>query len=105
MSARLRAVVVDDEPGVLRGMVRLLTETGRVEVVGTAANPDEALAFPGWSEVDVVFLDINMPGMTGIELARRLLGGPLVVFVTGDVGYVMQAVLRPKSIRAASRLS
>jgi two-component system LytT family response regulator len=72
-------------------LVRLLTETGRVEVVGTGANPDEALAFPEWSAVDVVFTDIKMPGMTGIELARRLPGNPMVVFVTGHHEYAEHA--------------
>ena len=91
MSAGLRTVVVDDEPAAVRALVRLLKETGRVEVVGTAPGADEALALPGWAEVDVAFLDIVMPGMTGIELARRLPGNPLVVFVTGYDGYAEQA--------------
>jgi two-component system, LytTR family, response regulator len=84
-------VVVDDEPAAVRALVRLLKETGRVEVVSTAPGADEALALPGWAEVDVAFLDIVMPGMTGIELARRLPGNPLVVFVTGYDGYAEQA--------------
>jgi two-component system, LytTR family, response regulator len=91
MSTRLRAMVVDDEPGTLRSIVRLLKETGRVEVVGTATNGDHAVAFPRWAEVDVAFLDIVMPGMTGIELARRLPGNPLVVFITGYNEYAAQA--------------
>ena len=82
MSPPLRAMAVDDEPPSRRLMARLLTETGRVEVVATAADPEEALAFPEWSAVDVVFTDITMPGMTGIELARRLPANPQVVFVT-----------------------
>ena len=89
MSARLRAMVVDDEPHALRGIVRLLKETGRVEVVGTAPDPDQALAFPGWAGVDV--LDIVMPGMTGIELTQRLPCDPLVVFITGYNQYAVQA--------------
>jgi DNA-binding LytR/AlgR family response regulator len=91
MSTRLLALVVDDEPPSRQMMARLVTETGRVEVVGTGANPDEALAFPEWSAVDVVFTDINMPGMTGIELARRLPANPLVVFVTGHHEYAEHA--------------
>jgi two-component system LytT family response regulator len=87
----MRAVVVDDEPVAVRSLVRLLKETGRVEVVGTAPNADQALALPGWSEVDVAFLDIVMPGMTGIELARQLPSDPLVVFVTGYNEYAVEA--------------
>jgi len=116
MSARLRAVVVDDEGPSRKLLVRLLTETGRVEVVGTGANPDEALAFPEWSAVDVVFTDINMPGMTGIELARRLPANPLVVFVTGHheyaehafevhgVDYLLKPIRRPELEDLLARL-
>jgi two-component system, LytTR family, response regulator len=91
MSTPLRAMAVDDEAPSRRLMARLLTETGRVEVVATAADPEEALAFPEWSAVDVVFTDINMPGMTGIELARRLPTNPMVVFVTGHHEYAVHA--------------
>jgi two-component system LytT family response regulator len=84
-------MVVDDEPPSVQSLVDLLGETGRVEVVGTAANPEQALAFPRWAEVDVAFLDIVMPGMTGIELARRLPDDPLVVFVTGYNDYAVEA--------------
>lgn len=91
MSGRLRAVVVDDEPAAVQMLAQLLTETGRVEVVATALRPDEALASACWGEVDVAFLDIHMPVMSGIELARRLPGDVLVVFVTGYEQYALQA--------------
>jgi two-component system, LytTR family, response regulator len=91
LSAWLRAVVVDDEPHAVRRLVRLLKETGRVQVVGTASHPNMALTFPGWAEVDVAFLDIVMPGMTGVELARHLPGDLLVVFITSHNEYAVQA--------------
>jgi two-component system LytT family response regulator len=91
MNTRLRGVVVDDEPIAVQILVQLLRETGRVEVVGTALDPEQALAFPGWTAVDVAFLDILMPIMNGIELARRLPGDTMVVFVTGYDQYALQA--------------
>lgn len=91
MRARLRAMVVDDEPLAVETLAALLGETGRVDVVGAASGPEEALAFPRWPEVDVAFLDIVMPGMTGIELALRLPADPLVVFVTGYNQYAEEA--------------
>ncbi len=91
VSARLRAYVVDDEPLALRALVRLLLATGRVEVVGTATDPEAALEALRSTPVDVAFLDIRMPGMTGLELAERLPAGPWVVFVTGSARPAVQA--------------
>ena len=91
MSARLRAFLVDDEPVALRQLERLLTATGRVEVVGTATDPEAALEALKSTPVDVAFLDIHMPGLTGLELAERLPEGPWVVFITGYDRYAVQA--------------
>jgi two-component system LytT family response regulator len=93
MSDLRRAFVVDDEPLAVRRLVRMLEATGRVEVVGTATDPERALASlsePGLA-VDVVFLDIQMPGITGLELARRLPGSPMVVFVTAYDTFALRA--------------
>ena len=91
MTARLRAYVVDDEPGALRQVVQSLKSTGRVEVVGTATSAETALIEIPAREVEVLFLDIHMPGMTGFELLQRLTASPLVVFVTAFDDYALQA--------------
>lgn len=91
MSGRLRAFAVDDEPLALRSLVGLLKETGRVEVVGSATEPEAALQALTAQPVDVVFLDIRMPGMSGFDLLERLPGEPLVVFITGYDQYAVQA--------------
>ncbi|MFQ5974394.1 MAG: LytR/AlgR family response regulator transcription factor [Alphaproteobacteria bacterium] len=91
MSGRLRAFLVDDEPLALRALARLLKATGRVELVGTATDPEAALATLAAEPVDVLFLDIRMPGMSGFELLERLPASPLVVFTTGYNRYAVQA--------------
>lgn len=71
MSASLRKVlVVDDDPVVGKSFNRVLAQKGYVVV--TAANAREALSKVQDGEYDVVFTDIKMPGMNGIELAERL---------------------------------
>ena len=71
MSALLHKVlVVDDDPVVGKSFNRVLTQKGYVVV--TAANAQEALSKVQEGEYDVVFTDIKMPGMSGIELAERL---------------------------------
>ena len=91
MTSRLRAYVVDDEPGALKQVVQSLKATGRVEVVGTATAAEAALAEIPDLDVQALFLDIHMPDMTGFQLLERLTTSPLVVFVTAFDDYALQA--------------
>ena len=91
MSAKLRAYLVDDELPALKRLSRLLAATGRVEIIGTTANPDEALQFLSGNHPDVLFLDIQMPGMNGFELLSRLDRQPPVVFSTAYDQYALRA--------------
>jgi len=78
----LRCFIVDDEP-LARGVVRdFLNQIPEVEVVGEAANATSALQLLKETAVDAIFLDIQMPGLTGIDLVKALPSPPLVVFIT-----------------------
>lgn len=70
----LRAYVVDDERLAVQRLTRLLQETGRVQVVGSTTDPEEALGFLQANDVDVLFLDIQMPVVTGFQHTRHLCG-------------------------------
>jgi DNA-binding LytR/AlgR family response regulator len=91
----LRAVIVDDE-GPARDLMReyLAAEPG-VMVVGECANGFEAVKRIGELVPDVVFLDVQMPGLTGFEVARSLLeradDAPVMVFVTAYDQYAVEA--------------
>lgn len=87
----LKAYVVDDERLAVQRLTRLLDETGRVEVVGSTTDPEEAHAFLNAQHVDVLFLDIQMPGLTGFELLEQLPRPPLVVFTTAYDAYALSA--------------
>ncbi len=87
----MHAYVVDDERLAVQRLTRLLGETGRVEIVGSTTDPDEALAFLNGQRVDVVFLDIQMPGLTGFELLQHVQEPPLVVFTTAYDVYALSA--------------
>lgn len=81
----IRALVVDDERLAREELCFLLGETGGVEIAGQAADGVVALRLAGELKPDVVFLDVQMPGLTGFEVARRLLltdSPPELVFVT-----------------------
>lgn len=90
----IRAIVVDDEPLARRYLSALLTRTGRVEVVGEAGDGRSLLQALQETRPDVVFLDIRMPGPSGLTLAgafQRLAHPPLVVFVTGFPSHALEA--------------
>jgi two-component system response regulator LytT len=81
----LTAVVADDEQLAREELCFLLQQLNGVTVVGAAANGVEALEEIARHAPDVAFLDLQMPGLTGFEVARRLLEqgtGPGVIFVT-----------------------
>jgi two-component system LytT family response regulator len=87
----IRAFVVDDEQLAVKRLVRLLEETGRVQIAGSSTDPVDALAALNEKPVDVLFLDIQMPGMTGFEMLTYLEPQPLVVFTTAFDQYALQA--------------
>ena len=87
----LRAYLVDDEPLAIRRLTRLLQSTGRVEISGSSTDPEAALQFLRSNPVDVLFLDIEMPGMNGFELAARLERQPFIVFTTAFDRYALKA--------------
>jgi two-component system LytT family response regulator/two-component system response regulator LytT len=90
----LRAVVVDDEQLAREELCFLLAQIGAVEVVAQASNGLEALRVIEEEGPDLVILDVQMPGLTGFEVARRLLRGggeAQIVFVTAYDQYAIEA--------------
>jgi two-component system LytT family response regulator len=87
----MRAVIVDDERIARRELRRLLAAHPEIEIIGEAANGDEALAFIQKNEPDLVFLDIEMPGMTGFDLLDRLRDVPDVIFTTAYDQHALKA--------------
>jgi two-component system LytT family response regulator len=87
----LRAYLVDDEPLALRRLERLLRETGRVEIAGSCSDPVRAADEIELLKPGVLFLDIQMPEMTGFELLDNLSEQPLVVFTTAYDHYALRA--------------
>ena len=90
----LKAVLVDDEQLARDELGFLLGQVGGVEVIGQAGNGVEALSAIDRLQPDVVFLDVQMPGLTGFEVARRLAdtGAPShIIFVTAYDQHAIEA--------------
>jgi two-component system LytT family response regulator len=87
----MRVYIVDDERLAVERLARLLTATGRVVIAGSATDPEAALAVLRDLPVDVLFLDIQMPGLTGFELLAQLERQLTVVFTTAYDRYALEA--------------
>jgi two-component system, LytTR family, response regulator len=93
MNAKIRTIIVDDEALSRRGLeIRLLT-TQDFEIVSQCANAREAIAAITTHQPDLVFLDIQMPGMSGFDVLAHLPSEsiPMVVFVTAYDQYAIRA--------------
>ena len=95
MSSALRVIVVDDEQLAREELCYQLEQLAGIEIVAQASNGIEAIGAVERHEPDLVFLDIQMPGLGGFEVARRLLEhedeAPALVFVTAFDQHAIQA--------------
>lgn len=87
----VHAYIVDDERLAVERLTRLLDRSRRVRVIGSATDPEDALEFLREAHIDVLFLDIQMPGMNGFELLERLDRNVPVVFTTAYNQYALDA--------------
>ncbi len=94
MADRLRTLIVDDEPAAIRRLVRLCAALPVVEVIATASDGATALDKLHRTSVDLILLDIEMPGMSGIAFSEQLVdleATPAIVFVTAYEQFAIQA--------------
>jgi two-component system, LytTR family, response regulator len=92
MNPLFKAIVVDDEPAARRLLKSMLLEySNTVEVIGEAGNGKEALALIQQLKPDVVFLDIQMPDLTGFEVIEKSAHQPNIIFTTAYEQYAIKA--------------
>ena len=90
----MRVLVVDDEPAARRKVLRFLKEHADVEVAGEAASGEEALERIVAEQPDLVFLDVQMPGMNGFEVVEAITAVehvPAIIFATAHDEYAVRA--------------
>jgi two-component system LytT family response regulator len=90
---KLRVVIADDEPIARRGLLRMLGAASDLELVGEASDGTQALDLIRIERPDVAFLDVQMPGGTGLDVARALSASerPAIVFVTAFDRFAIDA--------------
>ena len=91
MARKIRCIIVDDEPLARNVMVKHASQIDQLEVVAVCANAVEAFGHLQKKDIDVVFLDIKMPKISGMELLESLNPLPLVVFTTAYREFAIKA--------------
>tara|TARA_Y100000034_G_scaffold28152_1_gene33795 strand:- start:685 stop:1518 length:834 start_codon:yes stop_codon:yes gene_type:complete len=93
MTKQLTAVIVDDEPLALEGLSLRLAKIPEIKVIGQAENGDEAIKLCQTLEPDVLFLDLQLPGLNGIEVVQAMQSDtlPMIVFVSAYSEYAIEA--------------
>jgi DNA-binding LytR/AlgR family response regulator len=91
MTAQKRCLIVDDDPLSRMALEQLVGQTNQLELVGSCAGPAEAAALLRKQKVDLMFLDVEMPEMTGIDFMKTMKHRPAIVLVTAKENYAVEA--------------
>jgi len=86
----LKALIVDDEPLARRVLEKYIAQSPDIELHASCESAAQAGGILADQHVDLMFLDIRMPGMSGMDFARNLVSGPLIVFVTAFPEYAAE---------------
>lgn len=87
----MNCIIVDDEPLAREEMQAQIREISKIEILGKFSNAPSALAFLEENEVDLIFLDIEMPMVTGLEFATQLPKKALIIFTTAYSQYALDS--------------
>lgn len=88
---KLKCIIVDDEPLAISFLDRYCKKQGGLEVIETFTDSNLALDFLASNEIEILFLDVEMPGITGFELLDKLQYMPKVVLTTSKTDYAFDA--------------
>ncbi|MCU4155842.1 response regulator transcription factor [Carboxylicivirga sp. A043] len=86
----IRTIAIDDEPLALQLLSGYIEKTPFLELAGSFDNPIDAMEFLNQNEADLMFVDIQMPDLTGIEFARILANPPKLIFTTAFEKYALE---------------
>jgi DNA-binding LytR/AlgR family response regulator len=86
----ITVIAIDDEPLALQLIVDYIQKTPDLMLAGQFENPVEAARYISKNHVDIVFTDIQMPGLNGIEFTRSMINGPVIIFTTAFAKYAIE---------------
>lgn len=112
---KMRCLLVDDEPLALEGLTLYAEKLDYIDVVACCYSAIEAIDFLNKETVDLMFLDINMPDLTGVEFLETLKNPPLTIFTTAysehavdgfrlnAIDYLLKPIAFPRFVQAAQK--
>lgn len=86
----INVIAIDDEPLALQLVTGYIQKTPELQLIGKFDNPLDAVEFMAHEMVDLIFADIQMPDLTGIEFARTISKGPKLIFTTAYEKYALE---------------
>ncbi|MGB1240924.1 MAG: LytR/AlgR family response regulator transcription factor [Chitinophagales bacterium] len=87
----MKCLIVDDEAISRRTLVKMCSKIGFLDVIAECSDATQALIYLQNEDIDLIFLDIHMPNMTGIEFVRSMRQLPQVIFSTSDENFALEA--------------
>lgn len=87
----MRCIIVDDEPIARQGIKKMVDSISRLKLLGTFENARTAGGFMKDNLVDLIFLDIKIPGINGIDFARSIHKNTLIIFTTAYSEYALDS--------------
>ncbi len=87
----MKCIIIDDEPLARKGVMLLLELHAELQVVGNFNQATTALDYVRLNPVDLIFLDIHMPGLNGLEFARQLGKNTMIIFITAHAEYALDS--------------
>lgn len=112
----LNCIIVDDEPPAHKVLENYIRKIRSLKLIGNCYNAIEALNFLHENKVDILFLDINMPGLSGLEMLKTLQSPPIVILTTaysefalesyefGVTDYLMKPIRFDRFLKAINRV-
>ena len=112
----LKCLIADDEPLAHTLLTNYISRLKTLSVVGNAYNAFEVMDFLGENDVDILFLDINMPDMSGLEMLKTLSNPPIVILTTaysehsleafelGVMDYLLKPIKFDRFLKAINRI-
>jgi DNA-binding LytR/AlgR family response regulator len=113
----MNCIVIDDEPLAREGMILLIEKCPQLTFSGSFSNPLDAVEILKESNVDLIFLDINMPEISGLEFVKTLVNSPLIIFTTAypqyatdsyeldAIDYLLKPIRLERFIKAVNKAS
>lgn len=86
----ISCLIIEDQPPAQRILQKFIADLGSLELLGTFSDPTKAMTFIASNPVDLLFLDINLPKISGIDLLRSLPKAPYVILTTAFSDYALE---------------